>query len=64
MGSIALRYENEFRFIDIEFADQNFKRNLIIPDSYNIELGAMNHVGAVLASKVVSDENSYEHDDA
>lgn len=64
MGSISIRHENEFKFIDIEFADKNFRRNLIIPDQYNISLGSMNHVGAVLASKSPSvDQNSFEKED-
>lgn len=63
MGSIALRKDNEFTFVDIEFADKDFHRTIILKDDLNISMGTMNYSGALLASKSLGFVNEDEYEE-
>lgn len=63
VGTIILRKDNEFSFLDIDFSDKKFHKNIRTRDVYNISMGTMNHMGAILASKAESiNENEYENE--
>ena len=63
VGTIILRKDNEFSFLDIDFSDKTFHKNVRTRDVYNISMGTMNYMGAILASKAESvNENEYENE--
>ena len=51
VGSISLRKEADFNYIDIDFADKGFHKPLILKDELNICMGVMNYKGALIASR-------------
>ena len=61
IGSIIVRRDNECNFLDIDFADKNFHKNIRSRDMYNLEMGDMNYCGAILASRALEvNDNEYE----
>lgn len=60
MGSIILREEAAISFIDIEFAEKQSHKTVIIPNTRNLRIGDMNHAGAILASG--SSEEDHENE--
>lgn len=61
IGNIIIRKDHDFNFLDIDFSDKNFHKNIRSRDIYNIEMGDMNYSGAILASKGLQEnENEYE----
>lgn len=61
VGSIIMRRDNEYNFMDIDFSDKNFHKNIRTRDVYNLEMGEMNYSGAIMASRFVPlNENEYE----
>ena len=51
MGSVISRQENEAKFIEIDFADTTFHKNLLLDNDINAENGTLSHNGALIASK-------------
>lgn len=61
IGNIIIRKDHDFNFLDIDFSDKNFRKNIRSRDLYNIEMGDMNYSGAILASRGIQEnENEYE----
>lgn len=58
---MIVRRDNEYRFMDIDFSDKNFHKNIRARDAYDFEMGDMNYAGAIMASRFVPlNENEYE----
>jgi hypothetical protein len=51
VGIVTLRSEFQYTSIDVEFANKNFHRNLVINDDFWISMAALNYTGLALASK-------------
>ena len=52
VGSVATKYDDSnFSIIQIEFADKQFHKNLLIGNQLNAQLGALNYCGALFASQ-------------
>lgn len=61
IGTIIVRRDNEYNFLDIDFSDKNFHKNIRTRDVYNFEMGDINYCGAIMASRFVpQNENEYE----
>lgn len=61
IGNIVIRKDHDFNFLDIDFSDKNFHKNIRSRDIYDLQMGDMNYSGAILASKGVQlNENEYE----
>lgn len=61
IGSIAIRKDENLKFIDINFAELTNKKKLVILDNKNLTLGVMNNCGALLASQL-EEENMDEYE--
>ena len=62
VGSISLRDDTEISFIDIEFVNRAFHKNLSIRNIYNLSIGAMNEKGAIMAGRADTVNNGKEYD--
>jgi len=61
IGSIVVRKDAEYNFLDIDFSDKNFHKNIRTRDMYNLEMGEMNYCGAIMASRAIEvNDNEYE----
>lgn len=61
IGNIIIRKDNEYNFLDIDFSDRNFHKNIRTRDIYHLEMGDMNYCGAIMASRAIEvNENEYE----
>jgi hypothetical protein len=51
IGTVVLREEIEISYIDIEFSNPLNKNKKFFPNIYNMTIGSMNNIGAILACK-------------
>ena len=51
IGVVGLRAEFQYTVVDIDFANKNFHRNLVLPDVYGVNMAALNYNGVLLASQ-------------
>ena len=51
IGIVALRREFQFTSIDVDFANKQFHRNLVLADDFGVCMAAMNYSGLLIASK-------------
>lgn len=61
IGTISIRNDENFKFIDIDFSEITNKKKLILIDKNNLTLGIMNNCGALLASQI-EEENMDEYE--
>ena len=63
VGSISLRNDADISFIDIEFANRTFHKNISIRNIFNLSMGVMNEKGAIIAGRADDiDEDEYENE--
>lgn len=64
MGSVSLRKEHDnLIFIDFEFADRTFHKNVVLPDQFGVTMAVLNQKGALLASQCEQEnEDEYENE--
>lgn len=61
VGSVVFREEGEFSWIDVEFTNKAFHKNLYLNNDYNFTIATLNERGVVLASRVEEEgEDDYE----
>jgi len=50
--------------VDVDFANKNFHRNLVLPDTFGVTMAALNYNGVLMASQSEEkNEDAYEEDD-
>jgi hypothetical protein len=59
-ASISLREESEFSFIDIEFANKQSRKNIILPNTLQCDKALCSPLGALLASSTQLSFLSFE----
>ena len=63
IGVVGVRSEFQYTVIDVDFANKNFHRNLVLNDTFGVTMAAMNYNGVLLASQAEEkNEDQYEDD--
>jgi hypothetical protein len=64
IGSVTAREQDEFKSIDVTFADVTNKKKLTLINANNYTLAALNNCGLLLANKVEEENmDEYEKED-
>jgi len=64
IGIVGVRTEFQYTVIDVDFANKNFHRNLVLNDVFGVSMASLNYNGVLMASQAEEkNEDQYEDDE-